>query len=309
MSGPPPAAEPGTSADPALAALAEEVGGPDAGPVIPLGGGTQWPVADVAALPGRVVRAPAGIVSLVPAEMTVRVRAGTTVAILSTALAEHGQMVPLDPEDPTRATVGGVLAEGSSGVRRLRYGPVRDTLLEARFVSADGALVKAGGPVVKNVSGFDLCRLLVGSKGTLGVLAEVVLRVQPTPPTTRWLMGRADPFEVRRALFRPSAVLWDGNVTWVLLEGHPDDVTAEAAVLGRGFVDVGAAPALPAGRLSVRPDEIARHMVDGAVAEVGVGTIHGVEGPATAPDRVDVHRRVKALFDPTGRLNPARMVA
>jgi NAD dependent epimerase/dehydratase family enzyme len=83
-------------------------------------------------------------------------------------------MVPLDPVDPERATVGGVLAVGESGIRRLRYGPVRDTVLEVRFVNAAGKVVKAGGPVVKNVTGYDLCRLLVGSVGTLGFLAEVV---------------------------------------------------------------------------------------------------------------------------------------
>jgi FAD/FMN-containing dehydrogenase len=156
----------------ALAAFADEVG--THGHVVPVGGGTHW----AAVGEGRRVRAPAGVVAYEPAEMTVRVRAGTTVAELDAVLAEHGQMVPLDPADPTRATVGGVLAEGVSGIRRLRWGPVRDTVLEVRYVSAEGRVVKSGGPVVKNVSGFDLCRLMVGSRGTLGVLAEVVLRVQ-----------------------------------------------------------------------------------------------------------------------------------
>lgn len=295
---------PGHRSAPVLEAFAAEVGA--TGPVTAVGGGTHWPAE---AAVGRLVRAPAGIVAHEPAEMTVRVRAGTTVAELDEALAEHGQMVPLDPALPGRSTVGGVLAEGLSGVRRLRYGPVRDTLLEARVVSAEGRLVKAGGPVVKNVSGFDLCRLLVGSLGTLAVIAEVVLRAQPRPAASRWLTGPADPFEVWPRLHRPSAVLWDGRATWVLVEGHPGDVDADASVL-EGFVDAAGPPPLPSGgRLSVRPSAL-RGLSGPFVAEVGVGTVHvSSPVPAPEPERPDLHRRVKDLFDPTGRLNPARRVA
>jgi glycolate oxidase FAD binding subunit len=262
----------------------------------------------------RQVRAPAGIVAYEPAEMIVRVRAGTPVAELDAALAEHGQMTPLDPGVPSRATVGGVLAAGQSGLRRLRYGPVRDLLLEARYVSADGRLVKAGGPVVKNVTGFDLCRLLVGSWGTLGVLAEVVLRVRPRPQVSRWLMGAgADPFVVRRKLPMPSSILWDGEMTWVLLEGHPADVAVQAGVLGAGFVDAPGPPLLPPHRWSLRPSDLRKSTAPVAVdfrwvAEVGVGTVHREEPQPPRP--VDpLHAVVKAQFDPTGRLNPGKQVA
>lgn len=264
-------------------------------PVVAVGGCTQFdPPAGV-----RQVRAPSGIVSYEPAEMTVRVQAGTTVAELDAALAEHGQMVPLDPRLPDRATVGGVLAAGESGLRRLRYGPVRDTLLEVRFMSADGRMIKAGGPVVKNVSGYDLCRLMVGSRGTLGVIAEVVLRVQPRPAVSRWLMGAGDPFAARRRLFRPSSILWDGEMTWVLLEGHPADVAAEAASLGPGFVDASGPPSLPPHRWSLRPSAL--RGVDGVfVAEVGVGTVHR-DSPQPARPVSPLDARVRELFDPTGR--------
>src|SRR4051812_22424338 len=188
-----------------LDVFAKEVG--DTDPVVCVGGRTQWEVGGLPDTGAREVSAPSGIVAYEPAEMTVRVRAGTTVAELDAALAESGQMVPLDPRLPERATIGGVLAVGHSGIRRLRYGPVRDTLLEARFISADGKLVKAGGPVVKNVSGYDLCRLLVGSLGTLGFIAEVVLRAQPRPNEQRWYRGPADAFETRKRLFRPSSIL------------------------------------------------------------------------------------------------------
>jgi len=266
-------------------------------PVVAVGGCTQFTPPEGV----RQVRAAAGIVAYEPAEMTVRVRAGTTVAELDAALAEHGQMVPLDPRVPEQATVGGVLAAGESGVRRLRYGPVRDTLLEVRFARADGRVVKAGGPVVKNVSGFDLCRLMVGSRGTLGVITEVVLRVRPRPAVSRWLMGAADPFAVRRKLARPSSILWDGDVTWVLLEGHPSDVAAEAAGLGPAFVDSAGPTALPPHRWSMRPSELRGLEGSGEfVAEVGVGTVHRNERQPPRPLH-PLHERVRMQFDPDRR--------
>jgi glycolate oxidase FAD binding subunit len=258
------------------------------------------------------VRAPSGVVEFEPAEMVARVRAGTTVAELDAALAAGGPQVPLDPRLPAEATVGGVLAVGRSGVRRLRYGHVRDTLLEVRVVTADGTLLKAGGPVVKNVSGYDLCRVFVGSLGTIGFAAEVVLRCTPLPPVAQWLRSPegADPFVARDRLFRPSAMLWDGMSTWVLLEGHAADVAAERSALGGGWTEVEGPPPLPSGgRRSVRPSELRELEGSGFVAEIGVGTIHTVHGvEAEGPDRstVELHRRLKAAFDPTGRLNPGR---
>lgn len=302
----------------ALETFATEVGGADAGPVTVVGGRTQWSVGGAIVDGAREVRAPAGVVELVPAEMTVRVRAGTTVADLDAALAEAGQTVAL-PDWPG-ATVGGVLAVGRSGVRRLGWGPVRDTVLEARFVTAEGRLAKAGGPTVKNVSGYDLCRLLVGSLGTLGLVAEVVLRTRPLPTASRWLRGSApavDPFAVVRTLYRPNAVLWDGETTWALLEGHSADVDAQtdlAASLGLAPCPPGERPDLGAvpHRRSLGPHELAGAdlgPVGSYVAEVGVGVVHQAEPPAPRrlhPPLAALHRRVKAAFDPGGRLNPGR---
>ena len=126
----------------------------------------------------RAVGAPVGIDWIQPAEMTVSVGAGTPVDELDVALAEHGQRVALPPG----GTVGGALAVGRSGIRRLGDGPSRDAVLQVRYVSAAGEIVKGGGPTVKNVSGFDLPRLLVGSRGTLGFLGDVILRTRPRPP-------------------------------------------------------------------------------------------------------------------------------
>ena len=144
-----------------LTAFASEVG--PAGPVTCVGARRQWDVGGPVAPGTREVKAPAGIDWIAPEEMTAACGAGTTVAELDAALAERGQLVAL----PDWGTVGGVLAVGRSDVRRLGYGPVRDTLLQAGVVTGDGLVAKVGGPTVKNVSGFDIPRLLVGSLGTL----------------------------------------------------------------------------------------------------------------------------------------------
>jgi glycolate oxidase FAD binding subunit len=244
--------------------------------------------------------------------MIVRVGAGTSVVDLDAAVAERGQTVAL-PHWPG-ATVGGVLAVGRTGLRRLGWGPVRDTLLEARYVSAEGRLVKAGGPVVKNVTGFDLCRLLVGSLGTLGLLGEVVLRVLPQPAEARWLAGEGDPAAVLASLYRPSSVLWDGSTVWVLLEGHAADVAAQTAVLGPGFAPLDGPPVLPSGgRHSLMPGEIGglAGRPGEWVAEVGLGVLHSDEPVPTASRTAghEIDRMVKERFDPTGRLNPGRVWA
>ena len=186
--------------------------------VAPEGNRTQWEVGGPPPAGDDVtfVRAPAGIVTYDPADLTVTAAAGTTCVELRGALAQHGQECALDPRD-AQATIGGVLATGLSGHRRLRLGPVRDRVLEVRFVTADGRLVKAGGPTVKNVSGFDLPRLLVGSFGTIGVLVQVTLRCQPITPTASWFVTDADPFALRRDLYRPSCLAWDGATTHVLI--------------------------------------------------------------------------------------------
>ena len=294
----------------ALEEFAREVGPPDAGAVVAVGGGTQGDLGGPVDAGTRPVRAPSGIVELHPAEMTVRVRAGTTVADVDAALAEVGQCVAL-PADEGR-TVGGVLAAGRSGLRRLGWGPVRDALLEARYVTAEGAVAVAGGPTVKNVSGYDLCRLLVGSLGTLGLIGEVVLRTRPIPEAEGWVAGPADPFELRARLHRPLSILWDGTTCWVLLAGHPDDVAAQAELAG--LDPCAGPPPLPPHRWSVPPTDLPSlpSWASGRmVAEVGVGLVHRDEPQPTRPLEAGVaelHRRLKAAFDPTGRLAPGRSV-
>ena len=128
----------------------------------------------------------AGIVDHVPEDLTVTVRAGTTIAALRDALAAHGQFLPLDPPHVARgATVGGVIAANSNGFARYRYGSVRDLLLGIRAALPDGTIAKAGGRVVKNVAGYDLDKLFIGSLGTLGVVVEATFKILPIPPVAK----------------------------------------------------------------------------------------------------------------------------
>ena len=309
-----------------------------------VGARTQWEVGGEPT-PGAVeVHAPRGVVVYDPADLTVTVGAGTPVRELADVLGEASQECALDPRSDD-ATVGGVLAVGLSGHRRLRYGPLRDRVLEVRFVTADGRLVKGGGPTVKNVSGFDIPRLLVGSFGTIGVLVQVILRCQPRPEVVEWSATDADPFEVRRRTYRPSCIAWDGLRTHVLVEGVAADVDREREAAGAE--PVATEPPLPRGphrgRISLPPHRIrdlAPALRDTGVrwlAEVGVGTVHvatdsevelaaaraaaeslggwllreagapGLDGFGRALPNVAIMQRIRAAFDPTGKLNPARL--
>ena len=281
---------------PSLDTFAEEVGAH--APVTIAGLGTRGGA--VAGL--RSVVAPSGIDWIQPDEMTMSCGAGTPVADVAAALAEVGQRVAL----PDGGTVGGALAVGRSSVRRLGDGFVRDVLLQARYVSAAGEVVKAGGPTVKNVTGFDVCRLLVGSCGTLGFLGEVIIRTRPVAPHSQWFSRpSADPMRVFAALHRPVSVLWDGATVWVLLEGHPLDVAEGAAAAA--LVECDGPPPLPTGsRRLVAPADVAT-LTGEFVAEIGAGVVHHSE-PAPTPRREEatarLSARVKREFDPAGRLNP-----
>ena len=116
-----------------------------------------------------------------PSDQVVAVEAGITLADLQRHLAPHGQRVALDPPLPERATLGGIIAASAFGPRRSRYGAPRDLVIGMTVIRADGVIARGGGKVVKNVAGFDLPRLFCGSLGTLGLVAEVVLRLHPLP--------------------------------------------------------------------------------------------------------------------------------
>ncbi|HEY8862128.1 MAG TPA: FAD-binding oxidoreductase, partial [Candidatus Limnocylindria bacterium] len=150
-----------------------------------------------------------GIVDHVPEDLTVTVRAGISLAALRDALASHGQFLPLDPPHVARgATVGGVIGANSNGFGRYRYGSVRDLLLGIRAALPDGTIARAGGRVVKNVAGYDLDKLFIGSFGTLGVVVEATFKILPLPPVTKaasaTFAGGANAFGAADALVRTS---------------------------------------------------------------------------------------------------------
>ena len=118
-----------------------------------------------------------------PADLTVTVEAGIQLAVLQAKLTEHGQYLPLDPPYADRCTIGGITATNASGPSRLQYGAARDRVLGMRVVQSSGTVVKSGGKVVKNVAGYDLNKLYLGSFGTLGIITEVSLKLQPLPET------------------------------------------------------------------------------------------------------------------------------
>ena len=156
-------------------------------PVTPWGGGTAVSVGMPAAPGGLVLglRRLSRLLEHEPGDLTASAEAGMTVEAFQTALRGRGQWVSLDPADARLATLGGVLAANASGPRRHLYGTARDLLIGVTVVTADGAIVRGGGKVVKNVAGYDLPKLFVGSYGTLGVIVEATVKLRPLPEHER----------------------------------------------------------------------------------------------------------------------------
>ena len=134
-----------------------------------------------------------GIIDYEPTELVITARAGTRLADLEAALDQHGQMLAFEPPYfGAAATLGGCVAVGLSGPRRAAAGAVRDFVLGIRLLNGKGDDLHFGGQVMKNVAGYDVSRLMVGSMGTLGVLLEVSLKVLPKPPVEITLHMQVD---------------------------------------------------------------------------------------------------------------------
>ncbi|WP_237881661.1 glycolate oxidase subunit GlcE [Pseudomonas sp. PGPR40] len=192
-------------------------------------------------------RAHRGIVSYDPTELVISVRAGTPLSELFAALDAAGQMLPCEPPSfGEGATVGGMIAAGLSGPRRPWSGSVRDFVLGTRVISSLGTQLRFGGEVMKNVAGYDLSRLMVGSYGCLGVLTEVSLKVLPKP---RQCLSISLDIDCARALAnlaqwgqQPlpiSAASHDGQRLYLRLEGGEGSVTAAHQRLGGEPLDSG----------------------------------------------------------------------
>lgn len=158
-----------------------------------------------------------GMLTYNPADMTASVRAGTPLRALQEHLAAEGQWLALDPPaEEAGATVGGLLAAGDSGPSRLRYGALRDLVIGVTLVLSDGTMARSGGHVIKNVAGYDLAKLVHGSLGSLALIAEVVVRLHPLPPTSRTTAGEADAsLATTAALALAASPLEPAAVEWV----------------------------------------------------------------------------------------------
>jgi len=207
----------------------------------------------------------AGIVDYQPDDLTVVVRAGTTLGQLFDELGAEGQTAVL-PELERERTIGGVVASGASGYRRLRYGPTRDRVLGVTLVTGYGQAVSGGGALVKNVTGYDLPRLCTASHGTLGFIAEVCLKLWPVQPAFRTIEVE-NATEARAAAYKPLAVLETPDRVVVMVEGSEASVLQVERVLG-GTSHIGLLwPDLPADEvgLSVR---VPASSIDAAIAIV-----------------------------------------
>jgi len=229
-----------------------------------------------------------GITLYEPGSLTLVAQAGTPLAEIEAALAAEGQRLAFEPMDHRglmgtsgAPTIGGVVAANVSGPRRVSVGACRDFMLGVRFVDGTGTLVKNGGRVMKNVTGYDLVKLMTGSWGTLGILTEVSLKVLPTPERTACIMidglddsqaiaamARAlrSPFEVSGAAHLPNG-MGDGPVTMLRIEGFSGSVRYRAEQLAALFADMGT-------RIESDADGVAEHW-----AQIrDVAPFHGTPG-------------------------------
>lgn len=235
-----------------LAAFLKQNAQTEKHPVMPVGGGT-WldfghavprsvelhtqQLADVADYPAR--------------DMTITVDAGLTVGRLQEILREERQQIPVDFSNASQATIGGVIATNAFGPRRFGYGTLRDYLIGLTAVDAGGRVFHAGGRVVKNVAGYDLCKLAVGAWGTLAVLTQVTLKVVPIPETMAWVWSTWD---VAESLDTALATLQTSEARPVALE-----VLNRKATEGANF---GIARDMPGGSL------VLAVLVSGTAADV-----------------------------------------
>jgi glycolate oxidase FAD binding subunit len=248
----------------------------------------------------------AGIVTHNPGDMTVEVGAGTPLRDLQAELAPHQQRVAVDPARAADgATIGGLFATADAGPRALQYGSLRDLVIGATIVLADGTMARSGGHVIKNVAGYDLTKLLHGAHGTLGVLVRLVLRLHPAPEAAATVAvpcERAAMAGVARRVadspVEPVAVEWlagdHGGRLLVLIEGSTAGAASRAerlvGIVGEGaavLADDDAATAWEAHAATVR-----RRADDRAVLRFGVT-------PSELPEVLDALGSTAGLTDVT----------
>jgi glycolate oxidase subunit GlcD len=155
--------------------------------IVPAGGATFLDAGNLLERPNLIVttRRLSKLIHHEPADLVATAQAGLTLREFQDQLRQKGQCLPIDPPDDGTATLGGVVATGMAGAQQFGYGPLRSFVIGLRAILADGTTIKAGGNVVKNVAGYDLCKLFTGSYGTLGIITEVTFKLRPVPFETR----------------------------------------------------------------------------------------------------------------------------
>ena len=247
-----------------------------------------------------------------PGALTIVAAAGTPLAEIKAALASEGQRLPFEPMDHRSLlgtsgvpTIGGVVAANISGSRRVQAGACRDSLIGVRFVDGRGDILKNGGRVMKNVTGYDLVKLMAGSHGTLGVISEVAFKVLPDVETsaTVVLHGLSDEDAVAamaRALgspFEVSGAAHDGSRTLLRLEGFAASVAYRAKRLQGLLATFGEAEILPESVQIWRDlrDVAALHNQQGDIWRISVK-------PGDAPQMVAGLGAIKVTYDWGGGL-------
>jgi len=183
--------------------------------VIPWGGGTTQGLGNIPRQVDVVIRMDrlALLIEHDDANLTASAQAGMKVATLQEISGQRNQFLAIDPPHPRQASIGGLVAANTNGLRRMSYGSVRDLVIGMKMVLATGKHIKAGGKVVKNVAGYDMCKLFVGSFGTLGIITEVTFKMAPVPESAATVVARGPLVgtmqlgeEVMRSLLLPAAV-------------------------------------------------------------------------------------------------------
>ena len=240
--------------------------------VAPWGGGTRMTLGNTISRLDAVVDISRlnRIVQLNPDDLTATVEAGVPVAVLQQALAEHGQFLALDPPLSDRATVGGTLATGVSGPLKWHYGNPRDLVIGIKVVQADGKLVKSGGQVVKNVSGYDMARLHIGGLGTLGVIAEVSFKVTPLPKNEVTIVAA---FDSSDQCLGAGQGIFSGHVMPMALAAFDSEVNRRGQVVSKGRFET--CPYILAVRLGGRPLTLERQINEclSICKEQGAGSV------------------------------------
>ena len=207
--------------------VAENARGPRT-PLHPVGGRTALNFGYPPAQPAKTVSTSrlSQVIDYPARDMTITVQTGLRMEQLAETLRAERQQLPIDVPQASRATVGGVIAGNVSGPRRFGYGTLRDYVIGISAVDGQGRLFSAGGRVVKNVAGYDLCKLLIGSLGTLAIITQVTLKLRPLPETSALLWTTFDSFaEIDAVLNR----LLTSDTRPVLLEALSTDAAGQLA--------------------------------------------------------------------------------